>query len=123
MTTAMMVSHWSAIAGAVGTLCLGMFGLLAPTHCARFVGLSARDRTGFGEFRATYGGLFIALGALPLWSGEPMAFLAASLAWGGAAVGRLTSILVDGGHTEGRSFAALAFECAFALLLASGATG
>ncbi|MFZ9961604.1 MAG: DUF4345 family protein [Candidatus Limnocylindrus sp.] len=120
MTTAMMVSHWSAIAGAVGTLCLGMFGLLAPTHCARFVGLSARDRTGFGEFRATYGGLFIALGALPLWSGEPMAFLAASLAWGGAAVGRLISVLIDGGYQERRSLAAFAFECAFALLLATG---
>jgi hypothetical protein len=113
--------RWLAVAGALGTVALGLLGLFAPHHCARFVGLTARDRTGFGEFRATYGGLFVALGGLPLWTGEPWAYLAASLAWAGAAAGRVVTLLADGGWRERRGFAALAFEAAFAALLALGA--
>jgi hypothetical protein len=115
------LSGWLASAGALGTVAMGLLGLLAPGRCARFVGLSARDRTGFGEFRATYGGLFIALGVLPLWSGEALAFLAAALAWAGAAAGRLVSIALDRGWREPRNFAAVGFESLFAALLAVGA--
>jgi|LauGreDrversion4_2_1035121.scaffolds.fasta_scaffold193427_3 hypothetical protein len=111
---------WLAVTAATGTVALGLLGLLAPNFCARFVGLTARDRTGIGEFRATYGGLFVALGALPLWTGDSSAFLAASLAWSGAMVGRLVSIVVDEGWRERRNLAALAFEGVFALALATG---
>jgi len=114
------LSHWLAIAGASGTVAMGLLGLLAPARCAALVGLSARDRTAFGEFRATYGGLFVALGLLPLSSGAPMAFLAAALAWAGAACGRVVSMLVDHGWREPRNYAAVALESVFAALLATG---
>jgi len=120
MTDPLSLSDWLAIAGASGTVLMGLLGLLAPARCAGFVGLFARDRTAFGEFRATYGGLFVALGVLPLWSGATMAFLAAALAWAGAACGRVVSMLVDGGWREPRNYAAVAFESAFAALLAMG---
>lgn len=120
MTDPIALSGWLAIAGASGTVLMGLLGLLAPARCAAFVGLSARDRTASAEFRATYGGLFVALGVLPLWSGATMAFLAAALAWVGAACGRIVSMLVDGGWREPRNYAAVAFESAFAALLAMG---
>lgn len=120
MSDLLPLSHWFAVAGASGTVAMGLLGLLAPARCGSFVGLTARDRTAFGEFRATYGGLFVALGVLPLWSGEPFAFLAAALAWAGAACGRVVSMLIDDGWREPRNFAAVAFECAFAALLGAG---
>lgn len=120
MSDPLPLSHWLAIAGATGTVAMGLLGLLAPARCAAFVGLSARDRTAFGEFRATYGGLFVAIGLLPLWSGATMAFLAAAMAWAGAACGRVVSMLVDGGLREPRNYAAVAFESGFAALLAMG---
>jgi hypothetical protein len=112
---------WLAPLGAAATVGMGLLGLLAPARCAAFVGLTARDRSAFAEFRATYGGLFIALGAVPLWSGHPLAYFVAAAAWAGAAGGRVVSVLADHGHREPRNFAALAFESAFAALLATGA--
>lgn len=120
MSVASPLLHGLALLGATGTVALGMFGGWAPERCARFVGLEARDKTGFGEFRATYGGLFVALGAVPLWTGESTAYLVAAAAWAGAAVGRAVSLVVDGAWRERRSVGALAFEGVFAALLAMG---
>lgn len=52
--------------GAVGTLMLGWFGLIAPMRAARMVGLVPDGSRGISELRATYGGLFIAMG-LAAW--------------------------------------------------------
>jgi hypothetical protein len=123
MNPASPLLHWLGVLGAIGTLTLGMLGLCSPARIARFVGLEAQDKTGFGEFRATYGGLFVALGAVPLWTGEPAAYLVAAAAWAGAAMGRAVSLAADGAWRERRSVGALAFESAWAALLAMGAVG
>lgn len=87
--------EWLAPLGAWVTLALGVFGLLAPMHAARLVGLTPRDRLGLSELRATYGGLFIGLGLACLIWPSAVAFGVAALAWLGAGLARLMSIAVD----------------------------
>ena len=102
---------------AVVTLGLGLMGLLAPALSARFTGLSATTRTSFGEFRATFGGLFVALGLMPLVTGNPLAWAVVSAGWLCTALGRLVSIALDGGSKEPRSFGAFAFELVLGLAM------
>jgi len=63
--------------GAVGTLMLGLFGLVAPLRAARMGGLAPDGSRGISELRATYGGLFAAMGlaCLVLRNLQPMALL------------------------------------------------
>jgi hypothetical protein len=69
--------------GAILTLALGLFGALAPSRVAGFVGIQPLGGAGLSEVRATYGGLFIAMGGACLVLQSPVAFLLAGLAWGG----------------------------------------
>ena len=75
------------IAAAI-TVGLGLLGLLAPGKAMRLVGIEANRPHGRLDVRATYGGLFLALGAFPLISGEPMAFQMLGVAWIGAGLAR-----------------------------------
>ncbi len=113
----MRVTEALAQAAAVVTLGLGVMGLLWPARAARFTGLSALHRTGFGEFRSTYGGLFVGLGLAPLVTGAPTANGVVAAAWLCTGVGRLVSIVFDGGAKEPRSFGALALETGLGLAL------
>ena len=115
----MSVAMWLNQIGAVFTIGMGLLGLLYPSGAARFTGLNAGTRTAFAEFRATFGGLFVALGAVPLITGEPSAYLVSSLAWIASAVGRVGSIVLDKGY-EPKNFSAVVFEAAFGALLIAG---
>lgn len=108
------------VCGALGTAGMGALGLLAPRVCARLVGLKPLHPAGAAEFRATFGGLFLALGLTPLVTGEPAAFLVGGLAWAGAALGRVVSVVVDRGRTRA-NLIAVGVEAAFAGLLLAGA--
>jgi len=94
---------------------LGARALIDPHWAARFVRLKADEQGGgFAEFRATYGGVFLALHGVSLllvlryvMSGGAligvMAVGAAAVlcaAWAGAGFGRFVSILRDGADTR-----------------------
>ena len=81
--------------GALCTLVLGLFGLVTPMRAARMVGLIPDGRRGISELRATYGGLFVAMGLACLVLQDPAAYGVAALAWLGAAAGRAISMAVD----------------------------
>lgn len=117
----MSVSTILGTAGALGTVAMGLLGLLAPARCATFVGLQATSKTAFAEFRATYGGVFVAVGSFPMFTSAPLAFRMAAAVWFGAAMGRIVSIAADGGHREPKNFAGVAFEAALGALLLAGA--
>jgi hypothetical protein len=81
--------------GAVATTLLGLLGLLLPDKTAAFVSISPVGLNGRSEIRATYGGLFTALGATCMVAQAEMVFMAAGVAWLGASVGRAFSALLD----------------------------
>ena len=110
------ITTFLANAGAVITFGLGLMGLFAPSKAAAFASIQPAGLIGKSEIRATYGGLFAALGLACLLSQAPGVFLAAGLAWVGAAMGRAFSVAVDASRSA-KNFGAIAFELIIGLLL------
>jgi hypothetical protein len=102
-------------AGALVTLALGLLGLVRPRAAARLVDLEPRGRLGGSELRATYGGLFAALGLFALATRDEVAFTLVGAAWLGAAAARLADGFLLGG--DRKVWRAASFEAAVALLL------
>ncbi|MFQ6548519.1 DUF4345 family protein [Aestuariibius sp. 2305UL40-4] len=75
----------------------GMLGWLATDYTLKVVDLQDGGSTmGRSEVRAASGALFVGLGVGALILGTPAAYMMIGFAWGGGAVGRLTSIIIDG---------------------------
>jgi hypothetical protein len=110
------------LGGAVGTLLMGLLGLLLPKSAARFVGLQPLTPAGRSEFRATYGGLWSPLALMPLLTQDPIVFAVSGLCWAGAAVGRIVSILLDDA-LDAQNLKAVGFELVLAALLLVGDPG
>jgi hypothetical protein len=81
--------------GAVATTLLGLLGLFLPDKAAAFVSISPVGLNGRSEIRATYGGLFAALGAFCIAAQTETVFVVAGVAWLGASVGRGYSAVLD----------------------------
>jgi hypothetical protein len=109
-----------ATLGALITVALGLLGALAPAAVARLVGVQPVGGVGLSEVRATYGGLFLGLGGACLVLQSPVAWLVAGIAWVGAALMRLPSLLLDEGSYP-KALGGFALELAVGLLLLSGA--
>jgi len=77
------------------TVLLGLLGLVFPGSAMRLVGLEVSRPLGLLDVRATYGGLFVALGAFPILSGEPLAFQMLGVAWLAAGLARMVFTPVD----------------------------
>jgi hypothetical protein len=111
-----MLFAWgvSALALVFGAA-LGARALIDPHWAAKFVRLQQDEQGGgFAEFRATYGGVFLALHLIALlftviylWGGEYVigvcatgAGAAVAAGWAGAALGRVIAIWRDGADTK-----------------------
>lgn len=88
------MDHLPYVAAAI-TLGLGAIAVCLPTFTADKVGIGVPDSFGRSEVRATYGGLFVGLGAACFWLQSKEAFLVAGIAWVAAAIARLLSMLVE----------------------------
>lgn len=76
---------------------LGCYGWLAPKYTMSALDLHPGNTTmGASEIRASAGCLFVGLGLGALILGTPTAFAMIGFAWTGAAIGRLTSLIIDG---------------------------
>lgn len=104
-------------AGAIVTLLLGVMGIAAPHRARGFTQLEGPTPSAFGEFRATFGGLFVGLGGVALVLQEEAVFFAVGVGWAATAVGRLLSILLDPGGRDRRNVVAFGFESVIAALL------
>lgn len=102
--------------GAIATLLLGMLGLIAPRKAAAFTSIAPLGANGLSELRATYGGLFVALGAQCLLSQSVVVFTVPGVAWSGAAIGRLVSVIIDG-NRDRRNLGGMLMELGIGLLL------
>lgn len=114
--------HILNIIGAIATIGMGCLGLFAPHTASRVTGLTATNKTAFAEFRATFGGMFVVMGLIPLITNEPLAYLMAGLIWFGASAGRVVSIILDGGFSEPKNLGGVIFEAAFGVLLLAGSS-
>ena len=82
---------------AILSIGLGCFGWLAPRYTLGALDLTMGQTTmGLSEVRASVGCLFFGMGIGALWLGTPEAFVMLGFCWSGAALGRLTSIVIDG---------------------------
>ncbi len=76
---------------------LGCFGWLAPAYTMGALDLTpGQSSMGASEVRASVGALFVGLGVGVLIIGTPEAYAMLGFAWAGAAMGRGTSLILDG---------------------------
>ena len=76
---------------------LGCFGWLAPRYTLGALDLTPGETTmGPSEIRASVGALFVGMGIGALILGTPEAYVMLGFCWCGAAMGRLTSLVLDG---------------------------
>jgi hypothetical protein len=114
-----MIYEYMNTMGALITLGLGIFGTFFPLRAAKFTGLSWETKEGFSEFRATFGGLFVALGLFPLVSGMPVAYVLVGIVWVFTSFGRVLSIFLDQGLTQ-KNVKAVLFEGGIGTLMLVG---
>ena len=105
------------VAGAVVTVVMGCLGLFAPARARAFTQLEAPTPSAFGEFRATFGGLFVGLGVTTLALGSDDAYLVLGIGWAATAAGRILSILLDPNGRHPRNVQSLGLEGVIAVLL------
>ncbi len=104
----------------------GLLGLVNPLLAVRLYGLEVVEPRGISQVRASFGGLYLALGGMLLWAATPRAstagnaagrpyLRAAALLVGCVAVGRVLSIVIDATVTP-LNLLFLAFELAVCVL-------
>jgi hypothetical protein len=92
----------AAYVASVVTLALGLMGLVNPHFSAWLLGLEIVLPRGVGEVRSSLGALYLAMGGVMLWAvasrPKGASYLRfAGLLWLAIALGRLLSLLIDGG--------------------------
>ena len=82
---------------ALASIGLGAVGWLAPRYTMEMLDLKKGEgNMGPSEIRAASGALFVGLGLGAILIGTPVAYGMIGCAWTGAAVGRATSLMLDG---------------------------
>jgi hypothetical protein len=87
------------IIASIATAATGLLAFLKPSAAYGFTGLTANGPRGVSEIRAVLGGLFIALGAAPLFLGQP-AYLMLGIGYLAIAAARVFSILFDKSYAQ-----------------------
>lgn len=99
------------------TIMLGMMGWLAPRWTMQQLDMQAGPTNmAYTEVSAVSGCLFVGLGLGAMILNEPLAWVVLGLAYGGAAVGRVTSILRDNAASR-QSWTFFGFEAGLAAWL------
>ena len=81
--------------GALVTTVLGLYGLFLPASAASFASIIPDGELGISEVRATYGGMFLAMGLFALVAQSTDVFRVVGVTWLGAAGARSFSVVRD----------------------------
>jgi hypothetical protein len=100
--------------GSLVTLALGIFGLFWPLAAAAFVGIEPDGERGLSEIRATYGGIFLAIGLFATIAQSSDVFRVVAVGWLGAAAARSFSYVHDNSRS-GANLMAILMEGAIGL--------
>ncbi|WP_167767006.1 DUF4345 family protein [Jannaschia formosa] len=104
---------------AILTVAFGAAGWLAPAWTMRKVGLADTGSTmGVSEVRAASGALFVVVALAALLIATPTAYAMLGFVWLGGALGRVTSLIVDG--STRRKWGFFGTEVVVGLILVSG---
>lgn len=88
---------------------LGILGCVAPRRVEQLVKIRAVGTTGVAEIRATYGGLFLALGIGLFYFNDPMVYTMGALVGFGTGIMRSVSVVVDKSRDK-ENIASVVFE-------------
>ena len=103
------------IIAALGTAAIGLLAFVKPDAVYGFTGLNANGVRGVSEIRAIFGGLFIALGIVPLILGAT-AYQMLGLSYLAIAVTRAISIVIDKSYAQS-NIISLVIEIVFGAIL------
>lgn len=104
------------IAMALATIAFGAAGWLAPDWTMKAVSLADTGTTmGKSEVRAASGALFVVAGLGAILLANPVSYVMLGCVWLGGALGRATSLLLDG--TTTRKWGFFATEIVFGIIL------
>lgn len=103
------------IIAALATAATGVLALVKPDATYGFIGLTAIGVRGVSEIRAVFGGLFIALGLVPLFFGAT-AYRMLGIGYLAIAVARSFSIFFDKSYAQS-NWISLAIEIVFGIIL------
>lgn len=101
---------------AVATILTGLVSLIKPAAITGFTGLSPVGGRGITEIRAVLGGLFIALGAFPLITNSPIAYMMLGVTYLALGVVRAVSMFLDKSVVQS-NIISLAVEILFGIIL------
>jgi hypothetical protein len=111
-----MIVQILQIIAAIATILTGVYSLLRPTAITGFTGLRPEGARGITEIRAILGGLFIALGAVPLVLNSPIAYLMLGIAYLAIGLVRAISMFMDKSVVSS-NLISLAVEIVFGIIL------
>ena len=93
--------EWLAWGGAVLTVLFGLVTMLAPRVSLRALALPAPETpAAYAGPRSLFGGFYAGIGISAILFAQPLIYLTLGLAWGFAALGRLVSMVSDGGNAR-----------------------
>jgi hypothetical protein len=104
------------VLAAVATILTGIVSLIWPRSVFGFTGLTVSGPRGITEIRAVLGGVFIALGVVPLVWNQPAAYFMLGVTYLTVGLVRLGSMLLDGSVVRS-NIISLAVEIIFGLAL------
>lgn len=101
------------ILASLGTAATGLLAFVKPDAVYGFTGLMAQGPRGVSEIRAVFGGLFIALGLVPIFLGQ---FQILGIGYLAIAVTRTISIFLDKSYARS-NLISLGIEIVFGAIL------
>lgn len=90
-----MIVYILQIIAAIATILTGLYSLLKPAAITGFTGLQPIGGRGITEIRSILGGVFIALGAVPLALNSPDAYLMLGITYLVIGLVRAVSMFID----------------------------